>query len=337
MISGYFTLSWHLEQMRASCVGPYLDGFAELLSASGYSANGVRKFIRPVVHFGRWADRAGVGIASWDESALRRFRAHLKGCSCEPNHGVFERVPEHVEQFFDYLRANGLITAAAKLTPTPKFSALSEQFADWMRRHRGVTEGTLLLYQTMLRPFLAKLGEQPKRYAAESIRSFVVAHVGRLGRARAHSMVTALRAFLRFLIAEGRVRRGLALCVPKVPQWRLASLPRYLESADVARVVDSCDLTKSHGLRDHAILLLLSRLGLRAGDVVGMELDDLDWRKGTLKVRGKGRREVLLPLPQDVGDAVLEYVRRGRPRSTSSRVFLTACPPIQRECSPRPS
>jgi integrase len=114
-----------------------------------------------------------------------------------------------------------------------------------------------------------------------------------------------------------------------VPQWRLSALPRYLEAPDLKRVVNSCDLTTGHGLRDYAILVLLSRLGLRAGDVVRATLEDFDWQRGTLRVFGKSRREVLLPLPQEVGDAVLAYLDRGRPKSTSERVFLTMRAPTR--------
>lgn len=330
MISNYFTMPSHLAQMRASCVGPHLDGFIEHLVARGYTAHGVRKFVRPVAHFGRWADRSGAGIASWDEKTLRRFQAHLRRCRCEPNRGVFKLAIEHVEQFFEYLRAEAAIAPASlRIAPAPRFSALSEQFAGWMRRHRGLTEGTLLVYQTLLRRFLEKHGERPERYTADKVRTFVVSHIGRLSRSRARSTVTALRAFLRFLVAEGRVPAGLVLCVPKVPQWRLASLPRYLEAAEVERVVSSCDVKSSRGMRDHAILLLLSRLGLRAGDIVAMELDDIDWGRGTLRVRGKGRREVLLPLPQDVGDAMLAYLQHGRAAAASSRLFLSSQAPVQ--------
>jgi site-specific recombinase XerD len=319
----------HLAQMRASCVGPYLNGFIKMLVERGHSAHGVRKFVRPVAHFGRWADRAGANIASWDPKTLRRFQAHLRRCRCEPNRGVFEFAVEHVESFFDYLRAEEVIPPAAAIAATPRFSEISEQFADWMRRHRGVAEATLVTYQTVLRPFFAKCGERPERYTADKLRAFVVGHIGGLSRPRAHSTVTALRALLRVLVAEGRVPAGLVMCVPKVPQWRLASLPRYLEAVDVQRVVESCDTQSSLGLRDHAILLLLSRLGLRAGDIVAMEIDDVDWRRGTLRVLGKGRREVLLPLPQDVGDAMLAYLKRARPAVATSRLFLTTQPPLQ--------
>lgn len=329
MLNNYFRMPSHLARMRSSCVGPHIDGFIKVLVESGHSAHGVRKFIRPVAHFGRWADRAGVAIASWDEKTLVRFKAHLRRCRCERNRGVFKLVTKHIEQFFDYLRVEAVIAPALAETPAPRFSARSEEFADWMRRHRGVTERTLLIYQTVLRPFFAKLGERPERYSAERVQAFVVSHIGSFSRARARSTVTALRAFLRFLVAVGRVPNGLVLCVPKVPQWRLASLPRYLEPAQIQRIIESCDLASDQGMRDRAILLLLSRLGLRAGDIVAMDLGDVDWHRGTLRVLGKGRREVLLPLPQDVGDAMLAYLQRSRPDAANSRLFLSTLPPVR--------
>jgi integrase len=184
-----------------------------------------------------------------------------------------------------------------------------------------------LRYRRHLDVFVAALGKDPKAYRAANVRAFVVERLGRRSRCDTREAVTAIRSFLRFLVVEGRVRPGVEHCVPTVPQWRLSALPRYLEARDVERVVSSCDLTTGHGLRDHAILLFLSRLGLRAGDVVNMTLDDLDWKRATLRVRGKNRREAVLPLPHDVGGALLAYLKRGRPRSDSARVFLTVHAP----------
>jgi integrase len=192
-----------------------------------------------------------------------------------------------------------------------------------------VVPSTIRRYQGVLQPFLEVLGEDPRRYTVASIRAYVVGHLADVGRGEIRSTVSAIRAFLRFLVAEGRVRSGMQYCVPTVPQWRLSSLPRYLEMADVERVLRSCDLTTRCGLRDHAILLLLARLGLRAGDIVRMTVTDIDWRAATLLVQGKGRREVRLPLPQDVGDAVLAYLDRGRPRTVTDRLFLTIYAPAR--------
>jgi integrase len=128
-------------------------------------------------------------------------------------------------------------------------------------------------------------------------------------------------------MASGRCRPWLDHAVPTVQHWRLSALPRYLPMADVELLIASCDVTTRAGIRDRAILLLLARLGLRAGDVLAMRFDDIDWTKGTLRVCGKGRREVCLPLPQDAGDALLDYLNRARPKAGFDRIFLRAIAP----------
>jgi integrase/recombinase XerD len=330
MISDYFKAPQALERMRAGCVGPHVDGFAAWLAAAGYSPHTIRGYIRAAVHVGRWADRRRLAITALDDDRLVHFRRHLARCRCrQPNKGVFGDVLAGVELLRAYLRIQQILTPPAPATPTPASATLSERFADWMRRHRGIASSTELRYRRVLQPFLAALGEDPATYDVEGVRRFVVEHLGQRGRGETQSAVTAIRAFLRFLVAEGHVPSGLEHSVPTVPQWRLSSLPRYLEAPDLERVVHSCDVSKGHGLRDHAILLLLARLGLRAGDIVRMVLQDIHWRRGTLRVRGKGRRDVVLPLPQEVGDAVLAYLQRGRPKSTSDRMFLTVYAPTR--------
>ena len=131
-----------------------------------------------------------------------------------------------------------------------------------------------------------------------------------------------MRLYLRFLTSVGECRPGLVGAVPTPPSWRLSTLPRYLPSSDIERAIASCDTTSAVGVRDRAVLLLLARLGLRAGDVVGLELDDIDWRQARLLVCGKSRRPTGLPLPQDVGDALLEYIERVRPVVREDKVFL---------------
>jgi len=149
-----------------------------------------------------------------------------------------------------------------------------------------------------------------------------------LSQVRGHStsyarcVVTALRAYLRFLASQGYCPAGLDRAIPTIPQWRLSSLPRYLPADEIERVVATCDITTPLGMRDRAVLLLLVRLGLRAGDVVKLRLTDIDWHAATIKVCGKGRRQVRLPLPQDAGDAVLAYLKHTRPQVAIDRVFL---------------
>ena len=271
----------------------------------------------------------GLVVASLDESTLGRFKRHLGRCKCPRKRGGRSRGAfRGAVLFVLHLRKCGIV-AAAPVDSASRFGEASDRFGRWLARHRGLTTITISGYQKYLRPFLAVLGDAPAAYAPASIRDFVTRHLAEKGRDEATHTVRAIRSYLRYLVAEGRVPAALADCVPTVPQWRLSSLPRYLEFADVERVIASCDVTTSKGLRDRAVLLLLARLGVRSRDIIAMLVTDVDWDRATLRVRGKSRREALLPLPQDVGDALLAYLSNGRPRSTTDTMFLTARAPTR--------
>jgi integrase len=176
---------------------------------------------------------------------------------------------------------------------------------------------------------LPSLGDDPSLYSAALVRQVLLTQVEQLSRGYAKTYVIALRAFLRFLAAHGRCRPHLDRAVPTLPEWKLSMLPQYLERDDIERVIASCDLSKPFGVRDRAILLLLARLGLRAGDITAMRLGDLDWDAGTVRVFGKGRKEVRLPLPQDAGNAVMDYLAGARPKAAIDRVFLCTNAPVR--------
>ena len=169
-------------------------------------------------------------------------------------------------------------------------------FGLWMRQQRGTCDATLYNYGLDLRDLLKDIGENPAAFHAQMLRNFVLERTQRCGWAAAKRCTTAVRAFLRFLIADGRCAAGLDAAIPAVAPWRLSTLPRYLQSEDVERVIASCDPTTPIGTRDRAILLLLARLGLRAGDIFRIHLDDIDWKEASIRVAEKGRREALLPL-----------------------------------------
>lgn len=152
---------------------------------------------------------------------------------------------------------------------------------------------------------------------------------GRLGAGAAKNLTGGLRSLLRFLHVAGWVRSGLEQAVPSVAGWRLSSLPRGLQAGQVTRLLASCDRSTPLGRRDLAILKLLSRLALRACEVARLRLDDIDWRAGELTVRGKGSTIGRLPLPQDVGEALVSYLRDGRPASASREVFVSARAPLR--------
>jgi integrase len=175
---------------------------------------------------------------------------------------------------------------------------------------------------------LDALGADVRMWTPQAVRQFLLASaVG--GRSEStQKLITATRAFLRYLAFRGSVHADLGLAVPAVAHWRLASLPHHLTADELMRVLAACDGVQPARIRDRAIVLLLARLGLRAGDVAQLRLTDLDWEQGTLQVTGKGRYQVRLPLPQEVGDAVLRYLAT-RPRvPETDRVFLTMIAPV---------
>src|SRR5712691_4038317 len=182
-----------------------------------------------------------------------------------------------------------------------------------MHMHRGVMRSTLLIYRPHVMALLTELGTCPEWFEAGQFRAAILAYAQHRSVTLVKKRVTATRMFLRFLIATGRCQPSLEAAIPAIAQWRLATLPRYLIPEDVDRVIAACQSATSRDIRDKAVVLLLARLGLRAGDVANLQLDDIDWAQGTFRVMGKNRREAKLPLPQDVGDAGVEYLHTARP------------------------
>jgi site-specific recombinase XerD len=198
-----------------------------------------------------------------------------------------------------------------------------------MQQHRGATAGTTVRFEKLLLGILPQLGPDPRMYEPVRLRSVILDEGRRRGRHHARFLVTAMRAWLRFLTAEGRCPAHLDEALPAIVKWHLANMPQHLEPDEIERVIASCDARTRVGVRDRAILLLLARLGLRAADITGMQPADIDWQQGSLRVRGKGRREVCLPLPQDVGEALLQYLSHARPPADIDRVFLCAQAPYR--------
>lgn len=256
-----------------------------------------------------------------------RFARHR--CQCGGNRRLDRPSGKYVNRarrFARFLGTLGLVPVAA-----PKPAAVDPfvaRFGEWLRRHRGLSERTIARHVRMVSRLLPALGADPRNYDAVRVRAVILDEGRRCSAAYVKTMAMALRGYLRFLAARGECRLGLDHAVPPTPDWRLSALPRYLSQDDVARLIEACDLSQPRGIRDRAILLLLARLGLRAHDVWAMEISDVDWAAGMIRVRGKRRREVRLPLPQGAGDALLAYIERARPSVDAPRVFLRSMAPF---------
>lgn len=326
MLSEFFESRARIQTLRKGPAGSLLESFARALLEAGYSTITARTHLRAAEHFIYWIHRHGVPMREWNEQSLVRFGRHLSRCHC-PHYSHATQLVHGGRLFLTHLRDARIITLSP-VESTVHDPALLSAFRQWMRRQRGTSDRTLYKYSPYIRDMLRRFGEKPSRFDASRLRAFVL-EKSRCGGDRAKSCVKALRMFLRFLIAEGQCAVGLDAALPTVAQWRLASLPRYLQPKEVEHLIASCDQASAVGRRDRAILLLLARLGLRAGDILHLRLSDIDWKGASIQVCGKGRRHERLPLTQEVGQAIVAYVKKGRPRTNDDRLFIRCRAPFR--------
>jgi site-specific recombinase XerD len=328
MFAEFFNGASRIEELRNSPGGPLLELFAEELSHSGYAEITARKHIRAAEHLIYWSGCEDIPISSLTEKIIERFIRHLNGCQC-PDYGHTHRLRllSGVHLFLKYLRSSGEITTAVD-QPTAQDPVLLTAFYEWMRQQRGVCDQTLYIYSLSIRDLLTRIYEDPRKLTAKILREFVLEKSQKCGWSAAKKCTTALRMFLRFLIAEGKCSSNLYAAVPALAHWQLSSLPQYLQEEEVERLISSCDPESPVGRRDRAILLLLARLGLRAGDIVQLKLEDVDWKDAEIQVSGKGRREVRLPLTQEVGGALVAYLQHSQPRTNTDALFVHSRAPF---------
>jgi len=331
MIDEYFKWNQSRTRLLATPAGPFLSAMSEEMRIQGFSYWILRRRLQGAAHFSDWNQREGRSIQQLHESMIGEFKGHLDVCRCDRPLRLCShdnvRVLDGVRAFLEHLRRCDVITSGPPSSPEPIPPALVAGFFDWMRCQRGTQESTLRQYGVVVQGVLETLGADPQLYRAETIRNFILSRTKGRSRWKVKEVTCVTRMFLRYLIAEGKCRTGLDEAVPRFAMWRLSALPRYLPAADIERVITACDRQTAVGLRDRAAILLLARLGLRAGDIVGMDLQDIDWARASVRVAGKSRYETRLPLIQEVGDAILEYLRRGRPPVQDTRLFVRILAP----------
>jgi site-specific recombinase XerD len=328
MLSKLFAAPARLRAIRNAPEGSLVERFAERLILRGYAGITARRHIRSAEHLVRWVTRKGLDVRDIGDRELKVFADHLAHCRCgryccSKRLGIVGGARLFLNDVVGKEQPS-----IRDCEPVAHEPVLLSSFFAWMRERRGTSDAGLYNYSQPIRRLLRRINEDPSGLDARLLRQFVLKESQR-GRWAARRCRTALRMFLRFMIAEGRCRAGLLGAIPVVPHWRLAPLPRPLSAEDVERLIASCDCSSSIGRRDRAILLLLARLGLRAGDIVAMCLSDVDWKGAWVHVSGKNRRQVRLPLTREVGQAVVAYIRDGRPRADTDGLFLRSRAPYR--------
>ena len=338
MFEEFFDSSLRIQELRNSPDVRLLEGFVHELCQAGYARMTARRHIRTAEHLVYWMGRQGIPMTTVDERLAQDFARHLDCCQC-PGYGCTQRLnlQSGVRVFLNYLRSAGglrsrtsqqAVLRTAIRQPAVQEPVLLTSFFQWMRQQRGTKDCTLYNYRLILCDLLKSLGEDPSKFDAHSLRKFVL-EKGQRGWGTAKRCTTATRMFLRFLIAHGKCPAGLDASIPTLAHWSLSSLPQYIQPDEVELVIASCDPATRVGKRDRAILLLLARLGFRAGDIVQLRLGDLDWKEAWIQVSGKGRCQTRLPLTKEIGDAIATYLKDGRPQTDTDRLFVRSLAPFR--------
>jgi site-specific recombinase XerD len=273
-----------------------------------------------------WLERLGLGVENLDEPRIAVFLVQ----TARGRKRVRRAPAAAFRLLLGHLRERGALPVPAVVAEDTPLRRLEEDFVRHEVEERGLCRSTAERYVSAIRPFLAaRFGTGPLllgELSPAEVTGFVLQYASSGGPYKA-KVLMGLRAFFRFLRLRGDVTVDLAEAVPRVAVWRHGALPKSLPPEQIRQLLQSCDRSRPVGLRDYALLLLLARLGLRAGEVLALRLEDLDWQAGEILVRGKGLRLERLPLPRDVGEALVDYLRGGRPRCATRQVFVLARAP----------
>jgi site-specific recombinase XerD len=310
---------------RAGQLGPQVEGYQAWLTQRGYTPGTVRSMLKDLGQVGLWMSTQGLEAAQLDEERMTAFLSARQASGYRRVPGTRAMVP-----LLSYLREAG-VTPAAKPLLTP-LGALLGQYRSWLVQERGLAATTVLRYENTARRFLqeqASVGDdfEPATLNGMDVNAFLLRECARVSAGSAKGRVAELRSVLRFLYLQGITPLRLGTAVPPVGGWRLATLPPEMTVGNVQLLLDGCDRSTAIGVRDFAMIMVLARLGLRSIEVARLELRDVDWRAGELVVRGKAGRHDRMPLPGEVGEALVAYLSAGRNPEDARHLFLTCRAP----------
>jgi site-specific recombinase XerD len=292
------------------------------LKGLGYAPLTMDRQMDLVGKLSRFIERRALHVSQISPDVIEKFFGTVSG-SRPPT-------PKTLAWLLAYLRDIGVVPAPIPLPPQSWEEEVVERYRSYLVAERGLASETVVEYVRTAKLFLVEHPDRElKDLGVDGVSKFMSHHCRLLSPKSTERLATGLRSFLGFALLEGMIAVPLADAVPSAARWSGAALPRGLTAEQVAALLGSCDRRRPTGRRDYAILVLLTRLGLRAAEVAALRLDDIDWRAGEIVVRGKGRKEEVLPLPSDVGAAITAYLRRGRPRRPEREVFLRAIAPLR--------
>jgi site-specific recombinase XerD len=310
---------------QAGVLASHVEDYRAWLARHGYTGQTIRNMLKDLGQAGLWLSRQGLDARDLDEERLEQHLADLRKAGRRRVTG-----PRGMAPLLTFLREAGVVPAAqASASPA---ESLLKRYRSWMESERGLSAATMLRYEKTARRFLAEQATDggmfaPQRLTGADLNAFLLRECARVSAGSAKGRVAELRSLMRFLHLHDVTAANLSGAVPPVGGWRFASVPPVMAPGEVQRLLEHTPRQGPAGIRDYAILILVARLGLRSVEVARLLLDDVDWRRGEIIVRGKGRREDRLPLPADVGEALVAYLSGARPGTPSRHLFLTCKAP----------
>lgn len=328
MIDKFYSPGIPLDHLRYGPLGFHLDGFASLLFDQGYATDTGRQKIRLVADLSAWFGKRRLSLKDLNEAQIGEYLAWRK------KQLLLHRGDRRtLAQWLHYLRQADVIPNSCEVFADNPVNRISRDYAHFLSQQRGLNQVTIDNYLPITRRFLETRFPEGKvcfgKLCVGDVTDFIVRDSAAFCPRRVQLTTTALRSFLGFLVQAGKITVNLAASVPTVSNWRQAELPQFLEPKQVDKLLRSCNQNSRSGRRDYAVLLLLARLGLRAGEVVHLNLENINWAAGELLIRGKSAREDRLPLLPEVGRALAEYLKRDRPACACRRVFIRLPAPRQ--------
>ena len=323
MVQTFFERSFAINRLRQGPLAGHIDRLAARLATDGYSRVHRRIQLRLIGHFNRWLEQKDLTVEQIDEQIIERYWRYFMR-----KKRVRSKDVSAVMKLLDLLREQGVTPGRIRPVPTAR-ETLIEKYRRYLCEERDLANGSVRNMVPFVDRFLAQ--KYPRGHfdfaalKVGDITSFVRKQATELGSVQAKHMVSSLRSFFRYLRHTGEIDTDLASCVPCVPVYSFSTIPRFLPPGAVERILQRT-VGATHGRRDHAVLMLLARLGLRTCEIVSLELEDVDWERGQITVRGKGGR--WSKMPSDVGQAIAAYLQHDRPRCSSRRLFISQRAPI---------
>jgi integrase/recombinase XerD len=311
---------------KPGAMGPFIEGYRVWLAGRGYCPGTVIHLLATAGALGRWMDTHEITVGDVNRAVIAEFRnaRRASGMRWVPGaHGL--------DPLLEFLGQQGVL--AVPVSAGGPVEELVARYRWWLGNERGLAEATVERYVKLARLFVTQhsAGSAPavENLTGTDIVAFLLKESERLSVGSVKGRVAEVRSLLKFLYLQGLTPRLLSTVVPPVAGWRDTGVPKAIPAADVALLLGSCDRHGTVGVRDFAILMLVARLGVRSVEVARLRLEDIDWRAGQIVLRGKTSRQEAMPLPVDVGQALTDYLRRGRPPTPIRHVFLAAKAPMR--------